>query len=741
MRPKIFFAGSPILLAAVMITIAAAQSPSPDSSTASQAGPPSQAQQSDNAAKGKAQLVKVDVVAEDSRGDAVRGLKAEDFEISGGEKRGGQKIVRFAFVDNQPSAPAAKPAGAEQPQPNGSYSNQTAFAGLTAAPTVILMDGLNSEGPSQADARHNMIRLLKTLPRDTPVVVLLLGQSLGVVQTFSSDPAVLRAAVDRAKGPSASVDTASENGSYSLSLVAMGENGDKEDYVSRQIEDFEKGNHTMDRLNFRVETTVSALSNIARYLSGYPGRKNLIWVSASFPISLEAKPTVEKDAYGENRAFAERVQEAAGALTNAQVAVYPRDARVPETDQQSLSSSGPSQASMPFSRMIPALSGSVSGERDARLASEATMDELAGDTGGKTCKNTNDLSACIEGALKDSSSYYELAYEPQNADWDGGFLTISMKTTRSGVKLSYRRSYFAQDAEAPAAQQPAEQLLKQACRDLLPSTTISLAARVVPRGPNGGLTYMLSAPMGALSLAPPGESSELGAQTALCEYGAKGDSIQFLMMKPQTVSDAAYQIWQAHGFEEYVDVPPMADTGWLRIAVVDTRTGSTGALDIPMRAEDLTRAAMPPENLQGALESSGAQAPETLVGPRVYSLAFHSSAGATGTLDWDGHNLSYYGDVGVPQSARAYFHDAFGPKFHCEEGKLVPHDAGGENPNLQLSFENPGGETAVVDLTGSKPQYFGDLPVDPSAKPFFDTLWYLCHCRAAPQNLADAPRN
>jgi len=739
MRPRMFFAAPPILLAAVMLTIAAAQSPSPNSSAASQAAPPSQVQQADNAAKVKARVVTVDVVAENSRGDAVRGLKPEDFEISDGVKRGSQKIVRFAFVDNQPSTPAAKPASARQPQPHGSYTNQAAFAGLTAAPTVVLMDALNSEGPTQADARHNMIRLLKTLPPGTPVVVLLLGESLEAVQTFSSDPAVLRAAVDRAKGPSASLDPASENGSHSLSLVALGENGEKEDYVSRQIDDFERGNRTTDTMNFRVGTTVSALTNIARYLSGYPGRKNLIWVSASFPICLEAKPTVEKDAFGEPRAFAERVQDAARALTDAQVALYPMDARVAGTNEVDLpmSAAGGSGTAI----VQGTLRGSVHTERDAGIASDATMDELARDTGGKTCKNTNDLSACIEGALKDSSSYYELTYNPQSDDWSGGFLNISMKSTRPGVKLSFRRSYFAGDAEAPTSQQPADQLLKQACRDLLPSTTIPLAARVVPRGPNGGLTYLLSVPVGALSLAPPGESSDLGAQTALCEYGAKGDSIQFLLMKGQTVSDAAYQIWQAHGFEEYMNVPPMADTGWLRIAVVDKRTGSTGALDIPMRAEDLARAATPPERLQAALESPAAEAPETLVGPRIYSLTFHSSSGAAGALDWNGHNLSYYGEVGVPQGARAYFHEAFGSKFHCEEGKLIPSNAGGESPNLQFSFENPAGETAVVDLTGSKPQYFGDLPVDPSAKPFFDTLWYLCHCRAVPQSLADAPRN
>ena len=68
--------------------------------------------------------------------------------------------------------------------------------------------------------------------------------------------------------------------------------------------------------------------------------------------------------------------------------------------------------------------------------------------------------------------------------------------------------------------------------------------------------------------------------------------------------------------------------------------------------------------------------------------------------------------------------------FQCEDGELIPRDASDDKPNLHFSFANPGGHTAVVDLTGSEPQYSGDLPVDPSAKPFFERLWYLCHCRA-----------
>jgi len=34
----------------------------------------------------------------------------------------------------------------------------------------------------------------------------------------------------------------------------------------------------------RVRDTCAALEAIAQYLSRFPGRKNLIWVSAGFPI-------------------------------------------------------------------------------------------------------------------------------------------------------------------------------------------------------------------------------------------------------------------------------------------------------------------------------------------------------------------------------------------------------------------------------------------------------------------------
>ena len=98
----------------------------------------------------------------------------------------------------------------------------------------------------------------------------------------------------------------------------------------------------------------------------------------------------------------------------------------------------------------PAIAGRLNHEDTDLLQAQGTMDELAQDTGGKACKNSNDLAGCVMTALKDSSSYYEMSFYPQNVNWDGRFHKIVVKTTRPGVKLTYRRGYYALDAASLA---------------------------------------------------------------------------------------------------------------------------------------------------------------------------------------------------------------------------------------------------------------------------------------------------
>jgi VWFA-related protein len=72
-----------------------------------------------------------------------------------------------------------------------------------------------------------------------------------------------------------------------------------------------------------------------------------------------------------------------------------------------------------------------------------TMEELAGDTGGKAFYNSNDLTSLMRSALEDSSTGYLLTYSPSDLREDGAYHTIRVKVLRSRVKLRYRPGYYA----------------------------------------------------------------------------------------------------------------------------------------------------------------------------------------------------------------------------------------------------------------------------------------------------------
>jgi VWFA-related protein len=718
------------LLFVVIAAIAAAQSASTDRANSSSTPPSAPARQSapstpstqppsqPSTLQVATRLVTIDVVATNSHG-VVGDLKADDFELTDGTR---QKIEKFAFIDKSTAAAAAKSA-AEPARPKGFYTNQAVLQSLRIPPTVVLMDSLNSNIQNLVQTRHHMIGLLKTLPADTPVAVFLLGQSLRVVQNFTSDPALLRAAVDKTMSPSPDQPPMPQDDPNSLSLAVFDANDEQESDVSQQLEDFEKESYAQ-QMDIRVQTTLDALRAIAHYLGGYEGRKNLIWVSESFPITLwpDADFGTNTGVFKGARDYGEQLADVSNALSDANVAVYPVDAKGLDAGQ--VFSAEQNNVARPNSRSRN-LAAQLNRENNARIAAQQTMDSIAQDSGGKTCKNTNDLSGCIEGALNDSSSFYELAYYPQDVKWDGTFRKIVLKTTRSGVKLSYRRGYFAQDIQAIAKNVPPEKRLEQSCTDFLPSTAIPITAQVVAADQPDSIKFRVSIAPSGLSFAPDGQSYKLNAFMAACAYNADGTSFRFFPKDlTQSVSADAYKDLQANGFTGMMNFPK-SGIGRLRIAVLDETSGTSGALDVPVSSPEFLEVAKslappPPEPVN----------PE----PQGTTIGFKVPSGKSGTLDWSGDKLVYRGDLSSEQSAPAFFAQFyFNNGFHCASGALTPTDARTPAPSLRLTFVKPDGQTSIVDLKGDHPDYSGTLPVDDSAKPFFERLWYLMHCTSPPR--------
>ena len=183
---------------------------------------------------------------------------------------------------------------------------------------------------------------------------------------------------------------------------------------------------------------------MCRGLSGVTGRKALFLVSDGFIAGLSAGSGLSFD-----------MRRIADAATRAGVVVYALDTR-------GLIGLPPALRAESLDVVRPATAGVI--EIMARRSEEgmrAAMNAIAVDTGGFMVENSNDLRAGLQTILKDTETYYLLAYEPTNTRRDGGFRHIEVRLPGvRDVKVRTRSGYFAADD-----------------RRLLPSATAADAAR------------------------------------------------------------------------------------------------------------------------------------------------------------------------------------------------------------------------------------------------------------------------
>jgi VWFA-related protein len=674
-------------------------------------------------------LITVDVVATNSHGSSISALKASDFQVFDNGS-GPQKIARFQYIDRSVK-PASALAGAPLPVESAAYSNQ-AFARLEVPPTILLIDALNIDFGNHNEAHRQALLLLHQLPADTPVAVFLLTHSLGVMQAFTTDQTLLNRAVDRAFATSLPKITNPENDPDSVANRVQG------GIVGQRLGQSEKRNYA-DQLTIIADQSADALSAIAKYLSGYPGRKNLVWFSEAFPLWIEphadfgGRPdfSYTRETFSASASFAKQLHSAAEALTDARVSIYPVDAR--GLDASGLNGAAEDPPAMTSSNPVDAinagqlLAAQLEREDTERIYAQNTMEKMAEDTGGVSCRNTNDLSGCAAAALRAGSSYYEISYYPDNVRWDGSFHDITVKVAAHGVKLRFRRGYFATDT-ATLAKQPAN-LLRQTCASVLPAPSIPLAAQALSSlkesEESSQTRYLLTISLMDLSPTTSVGSNAIKLHTAVCEYDPKGQTFRVYSRNvTQTVPEKADRDGQAHDIQNIIVFTPKSETQRLRIAVLDPASGLAGAIDVPAHPHEFVSV---PSASAGDVSKPAGGAGTALL---LTHLAFHLPSGESSSLDSSGNSLAYRGDIEIERVVPAFFQATYGNGFHCQSGNLTPNvPASAASPPLRFAFRSPGGIMTVIDLSGDQPSYSGALPVDSSARRFFDRLWKLCHCQ------------
>jgi hypothetical protein len=175
----------------------------------------------------------------------------------------------------------------------------------------------------------------------------------------------------------------------------------------------------------RYRKTCAALTDMARYLNEFSGRKNLLWLSADFPPLGDAA-SKDQDRTG----GACRQMLFAFAATN--TAVYPIDVRSPVVVE-------------PFARVLPGHMSALTEKRKSALSHtlSASMLTLAAVTGRQPIVNSGQLAEVMTDAVDATRSAYEIKFQVPASSWDGKMHAMHVSTTARDVDIIAKRLYFA----------------------------------------------------------------------------------------------------------------------------------------------------------------------------------------------------------------------------------------------------------------------------------------------------------
>ncbi len=550
-------------------------------------------------------LVLVDVVARDKKGDVVKGLKADDFELMEDGRK--QDILTFSFEEISTKAPAITSA-----------SMLSAAAATAAAPTATApaaparpaADEAAKPLTSDEAAGHRLWTLLfdtsSMAPEDVTkavdsaqkwvdgnmtsadlVAVATIGSSLQVLSDFTSSKedvtTVLRAfsATDGTAFADVDASTASTD--------------DANNTAADNTQSLDSSAQEMDTFNNDVR--LRALKTLAEAMAPIQQKKAIMYFSSGMQRS-------GTDNQVELRA-------AVNAAVRANVQIYTVDSRglqavVPGGDARTASRGGTS-----------AFSGSAVTQQFTQLqAQQETLTTLAADTGGTAFTDSNDLGEAFEKASKDLSSYYILGFASTNPAKDGRFRRITVRLkNKNDVKVDARDGYYADRDYTHTAKEDREIQILEQLSTQIPATDVPLFVSA------GWFRLAADKYYVPISLAVPG-SAVPPSQGKITldvrgnirdERGAPVGTIKDTMTVPPAAAGdlADRQVLYQTG----VQLPPGRFS--VKIVVRENTTGQMGTFEMPIVVPELKQAPVKVSSLVLSTQLQNVAAGRKTVSPLV----------------------------------------------------------------------------------------------------------------------------
>jgi VWFA-related protein len=470
-------------------------------------------------------VVQIDVVAKDSRGRIVEDLAREDFTVKDEGKP--RAIQIFSINRGEPEAVIVPPV--TQLPPN-TFSNKVAIPGSASIhATVILLDTINDYFDNYARSRDQVVRMIGRLRSDERVAIYVLTQYQGllILQDYTTDRDLLIRNLN-AYIPSGMTPAP-------VGMEGVGEAVRSLGTPTRPEREFFMRNG--------AESLRTAMQAIAGHMASVPGRKTLLWVSQGFP------PRQIRDA---SDSWAKTID-----------VVNQANVELDAVDSNGLG--GPPRRWGP---------GGV-----------ASMQELAGRTGGKAYYNRNDLDAAMAEAIEDKRTSYTLAFYLGDEERDGRFHRLSVHVNRPHLDLHYRQGYIAgSDRRMEQAQKKAE--LESAFLSPLESTGVGITMHVesVPGKPRGMLHIRAVLDPATISLTEKDNHWSGKFDEMFVELNADGKSIARISSSRQFQLNASQRRrFERDGLVYSLTVPLETGAVKVRAVIRDSQTGHVGSLTMPLK--------------------------------------------------------------------------------------------------------------------------------------------------------------
>ena len=408
-------------------------------------------------------LVTVDVVVLDKKGEPVPGLTRADFTIL--EDGAAQPITQFQSVELPPPAPAT---ASVRPAPERKVSYNSVTAGrIPGRAFVLIFDDVNLTRQQAAASRKALRQFVDQSAGDQDSVSLITTSGGGWFHArTANDRARLLTLADQADGKYIEDTTAERMTDFEAMRITVFQDTTvaarvRRRYASYRVAGFEPvtrpgGADDMPKIGEtsanvgvvepyiesraqriyreavgRNRQTMEVLQRALAALEGTRGRKSIVLLSKGFVYDPETNG----------------FKTVSNAARRANVAIYFVDARglVATSSNFQASEGSPIDA-----RDIGAAYADIALDAEGAVS-------VAEDSGGFAVHNTNDLAAGLERISRESRSYYLIGYVPKDVKPDGRFRKIEVKLGRSGLTVRARKGYFAPTAaEASAAPRTAD---------------------------------------------------------------------------------------------------------------------------------------------------------------------------------------------------------------------------------------------------------------------------------------------